>query len=62
MKIYEIWNKTAKRYVDSINFADGESLKLAITPEGDIIQYGSNTDHRIGKIDNPEEYEIHFIE
>lgn len=62
MKVYEIWNKVAKRYVDTIDFADGESLNLAITPDGDIIQYGNFTDHQNGKIENPEEYEIHFIE
>ena len=62
MKVYNIWSKVAKKYVDTIDFADGESLFLALMPDGDIIQYGSYTDHKIGKIDNPEEYEIHFIE
>ena len=52
MKVYEIWNKVAKRYVDTIDFADGESLNLAITPDGDIIQYGNFTDHQNGKIEN----------
>lgn len=61
MKIYKIWNKNSKKFVETIDFADGESLNLAITPDGDIIQYGNFTDHPTGKIENPEEYEIYFV-
>lgn len=56
---YKIWDKTKQKYVDSIEFADGETLFLAITPGGDLIQYGNYTDHTVGEVANPENFEIH---
>ena len=56
---YKIWDKTKQKYVDSINFPDGETLFLAVTPDGDLIQYGDYTDHVCGEVANPENFEIH---
>lgn len=55
---YKIWDKSKEEFVTAINFADGESLFLAITPDGTLIQYGEYTDHRCGEVANPENFEI----
>lgn len=55
---YKIWDKTKEKYVDSIDFSDGETLFLAVTPDGRLIQYGNYTDHRVGEVHNPENFEI----
>ena len=56
---YKIWDKTKKEYVNSIDFADGETLYLAVTPDGELIQYGNYTDHTVGEVANPENFEIY---
>lgn len=55
---YNIWDKTKQRYVNSIDFADGETLFLAVTPDGELIQYGNYTNHAVGEVANPENFEI----
>ena len=59
---YKIWDKTEKEYVDSIRCGDGETLYLAVTPEGDLIQYGNFTSHVLGEVSNPENFEIQIKE
>ena len=56
---YKIWDKTKKEYVNSIDFADGETLFLAVTPDGKLIQYGNCSDYVLGEVSNPENFEIH---
>ncbi len=55
---YKIWDKTKKAFVEYIDYPLGETMWLALTPEGKLIQYAPYSDRICGEIDNPENFEI----
>lgn len=55
---YKIWDKTKKEFVEYIDYPLGDTMYLALTPDGNLIQYGTYTDRMCGKVNNPENYEI----
>ena len=58
---YRIWSKRDKNFIDSMKMPDGETLNLALTPDGRIIQYGNYTDYQAGEIPNPEKLQVLYL-